>query len=79
VQREVGRAGEELLIVIARPPPFFPDYYHFYEAKLCLCKFILLMLCSQRTPLHYYAERGHAEIVRLLLQHNADVQAKTRE
>ena len=54
-------------------PPYF---YCFYEAKLCLRKLILLLFFSQQTPLHRSAFCGHLEVCRLLLQCNADVDAK---
>ena len=54
-----------------------PYYYCcFYEAKLFLRKFILLLSFSQRTLLHESAMKGHLEVCRLLLQCNADVDAK---
>ena len=54
-------------------------YYYFYEAKLCLRKLILLLYFSQQTPLHYSARWGHFEVCHLLLQCNADVEAKDWE
>jgi hypothetical protein len=39
-------------------------------------KFILLFSFSQWTPLHLSAENGHLEVARLLLQCNADIEAK---
>ena len=39
-------------------------------------KLILLLSCSDHTPLHYSARFGHIEGCRLLLQCNADVEAK---
>jgi ankyrin repeat protein len=51
-------------------------YYCFYEAKLFLRKFILLLSFSQNTPLHLSAHEGHLEVARLLLQCNADIEAK---
>ena len=53
-------------------------YYHcFYEEKLFLLKFIILLFFSQLpTPLHWSARLGHLEVCRLLLQCNADVEAK---
>jgi hypothetical protein len=59
------------------PRPYF--YYWFYDAKLCLRKLILLLFFSQQTPLHLSAEKGHLEVCRLLLQCNADVEAKNEE
>ena len=53
-----------------------PLYYHCYEAKLFLWKLILLLFFSQWTPLHKSACYGHLEICRLLLQCNADIEAK---
>jgi hypothetical protein len=55
-------------------PPL--HYYCFYEAKLFLRKLILLLFFSQQTPLHESAVNGHLEVARLLLQCNADVEAK---
>jgi ankyrin repeat protein len=49
-----------------------------YEAQLCSRKLITLFCFSQRTPLHYSASGGQLEICRLLLQCNADVNAKDR-
>jgi ankyrin repeat protein len=37
---------------------------------------ILLLFFSQNTPLHASAYDGHLEVARLLLQCNADVEAK---
>ena len=56
-----------------------PYYYYdcFYEAKLCLRKFILFLSFSQWTPLHLSAGNGKLEVTRLLLQCNADIEAKT--
>ena len=51
----------------------------FYEAKLCLRKLILLLFFSEATPLHQSAGRGHLEVARLLLQCNADIEAKDSE
>ena len=51
-------------------------YYCFYEAKLCSRKLILLLSFSQSTPLHESARNGRLEVARLLLQCNADIQAK---
>ena len=56
---------------------FLCCYCHSYEAKFCLRKLILLLFFSQQTPLHYTAEYGHLEVSRLLLQCNADVEAKS--
>jgi hypothetical protein len=54
-----------------------PSYYYcFYEEKLFLRKFIILLFFSQRTPLHGSAGEGHLEVCRLLLQCNADIEAK---
>ena len=57
-------------------PPLIIIYYCFYEAKLFLRKFILLISFSQWTPLHMSAGEGSLEIARLLLQYNADIEAK---
>ena len=35
--------------------------------------------CGGITPLHDASQNGHVEVVKLLLQHNADVDAKCRE
>jgi hypothetical protein len=59
------------------PRPYF--YYRFYDAKLCLRKLILLLFFSDWTPLHQSAKNGDLEVCRLLLQCNADVEAKTRK
>ena len=57
-----------------------PYYYcYFYEAKLFLRKFILLLSFSQYTPLHLSAREGRLEVCRLLLQCNADIEAKDFE
>ena len=53
--------------------PFY--YYCFYEAKLFLRKFILLLLFSLSNPLHFSARRGRLEITRLLVESKADVGA----
>jgi ankyrin repeat protein len=37
---------------------------------------ILLFSISEHTPLHYSARYGHLEVCRLLLQCNADIDAK---
>ena len=37
---------------------------------------ILLLFFSQCTPLHLSAREGHLEVCRLLLQCNADIEAK---
>ena len=51
-----------------------PSYYYcFYEEKLFLRKFIILLSFSQCTPLHGSASHGHLEVCRLLLQCNADM------
>ena len=56
-----------------------PDHYCcFYEANLCLRKFILLLSFSLCTPLHLTAFNGHLEICRLLVKSKADVAAKDR-
>jgi hypothetical protein len=47
-----------------------------YEATLCL---ILLLFSSQCTPLHFSAEKGHLETCRLLLQCNANLEAKEQK
>jgi hypothetical protein len=47
--------------------------------ELFLRKFILLLFFSQQTPLHWSACGGHLEITRLLLQCNADIEAKDYE
>ena len=36
----------------------------------------VFFLCSRYTPLRAAADEGHVEICRLLLQRNADVEAK---
>jgi ankyrin repeat protein len=46
---------------------------HFYEAKLCLRKFTLVLFFSEDTPLHKSAGNGHIEICRPLVDSNADV------
>jgi hypothetical protein len=55
--------------------------YCFSEKKLCLRKFILFLFfslfVSEETPLHKSASgKGDLEVCRLLLQRNADVEAK---
>ena len=59
--------------VIAAP---YYNYCCFYEAKLFLRKFILLLSFSERTPLHYSAMYGHLEVTRLLVESKADVAAR---
>jgi hypothetical protein len=56
--------------------PYF--YYCFYEAKLCLRKFILSLFFSQWTPLHASVYDGHLEVTRLLVESKADVAARGR-
>ncbi len=52
-----------------------PYYYCcFYEAKLCLRKFILLLFIRRCTALHYSAQGGF-EVCRLLVESKADVAA----
>ena len=63
--------GEDQRVIAA---PYY--CYCIYEAKLCSRKFILLLSFSQDTPLHWSAREGHVEVCRLLLQCNADVDAK---
>ena len=53
-------------------------YYCFYEAKLFLRKFILLLSFSQMTPLHLSATNGSLEVTRLLVESKADVAARNR-
>ena len=48
----------------------------FYEAKLCLRKFILLHSFSQSTPLHWCAHQ--CLVSRLLVESKADVAARNR-
>ena len=62
------------MVVIAAP--YY--YYCFYEAKLFLRKFILLLLFSLTNPLHFSARRGRLEVARLLVESKADVAARTR-
>jgi ankyrin repeat protein len=40
---------------------------------------IFVFFSEQRTPLHWSADQHHLEICRLLLQSNADVEAKDDE
>ena len=64
-------------------PPFL---FLLYEAKICLCKLILLLFSRQRTPLHYSAWSGQfsaidgdqLEVCRLLVESKADVAARDR-
>ena len=49
------------------------------QAKLCLRKFILLFSFSQGTPLHESAGNGYLEVTRLLVECNADIEAKDKE
>ncbi len=53
-------------------------YYCFYEAKLFLRKFILLLFFSLHIPLHMSALDGHLEVTRLLVESKADVAARDR-
>ena len=55
-----------------------PYCYCFYEAKLFLRKFILLLFFSQATSLHYGSYKNHVEICRLLVESKADVAARDR-
>jgi hypothetical protein len=50
----------------------------FYESKLCLRKFILLLFFSQCTPLQLSAYNGRLEVCRLLVESKADVAARSR-
>ena len=68
-------AGEGHRVVT---PPYY-YYYCFCEVKLCLRKLILLLFFSQWAPLHWSAWHGDLEVCRLLLQCNADVEAKDVE
>ncbi len=52
--------------------------YCFYEEKLFLLKFIILLFFSQRTPLHGSAQNGHLNVCRFLFKSKADVAARTR-
>ena len=70
VQRWCGGEGQQVIT-----PPYY--CYCFCEVKLCLRKLILLLFFSQNTPLHRSARGGHLEVCRLLLQCNADVDAKS--
>ena len=54
------------------------NYYSFCEAKLSLCKFILLLSFSQRTSLHESALRRQLEVARLLVETKAAVAARDR-
>ncbi len=56
------------------PPP--PSAPHLFSSFSC-GKLIHLLLFSQWTPLHRSAQCGHLEVCRLLLQCNADIEAKT--
>ena len=55
------------------PPP--PSAPHLLSSFSC-SKFILFLFFSYCTPLHVSAQYGHLEICRLLLQCNADIEAK---
>ena len=46
------------------------------KRKLCLRNMILWLFCSWATPLFDSAKHGHLDICHLLLQCNADVNAK---
>ena len=74
VQRWCGREDRRVIAALYY-------CYCFYEAKLCLRKLILLISFSQYTPLHYSVSHddGDLEVCRLLLQCNADIEAKTSE
>jgi hypothetical protein len=58
------------------PPP--PSAPHLFSSFSC-GKFILLLSFSQYTPLHWSAREGRLEICRLLLQCNADIEAKNEK
>jgi hypothetical protein len=58
------------------PPP--PSASHLFSSFSC-GKLILLFFFRQRTPLHFSSGNGQLEICRLLLQCNADVDAKDAE
>jgi hypothetical protein len=55
--------------------PRTPLCPHSFSSFLC-SKLILLLFFSQRTPLPFSAWNGHLEVCRLLLQCNADIEAK---
>ncbi len=57
------------------PPLYFPSLL-LICGTLSVPEVILLLLFSQATPLTRSAEEGHLEVCRLLLQCNADVEAK---
>ena len=42
----------------------------------CLCFFLKTAFSFQHTALHFASERGYAEVVKVLIQHKADVCAK---
>lgn len=58
--------------------------YHFHKYSDLLWKFygfsILKMSDSEgRTPLHWAIDRGHLNVVKALIDHNADVNAKVNK
>ena len=61
------------------PALLFFTTFVLLEAKLCLHKQVLLIFFRKNAPLHWSAYGGHLETCRLLLQCNANVQAKDRE
>jgi hypothetical protein len=69
LQRRYKGDGRHVIAV-----PYY--YYCFYEAELFLRKFIHLLFFRQYTPLLWSAGKGHLETTRLLLQCNADTEAK---
>ena len=64
--------GEDHRVIAA---PYY-CYCCFYEAKLFLRKFILLLSFSEYTPLHLAALYCHLEVTRLLVESKADVAAR---
>jgi hypothetical protein len=53
-------------------------YLHYFdEPNLCMrVSFVFYPFCREQTPLHLFAAKNQVEICRLLLQSNADIEAK---
>lgn len=49
---------------------------HIVHLQKCICLKCLNFTQDHKTPLHIACEKGHTEVVELLLAHEADVEAK---
>ncbi len=55
---------------------WFVESSYFVDSELALIAFFL---CLQRTPLHWAADGGHAEVISLLIDAGAQLEAKDRD